>query len=257
MSKETALVPYGEYALAQQPAEAVTAIVKENLGGKGLSAFDLERVKCPAGGGTVLSVPGLEGEEPKKELCGIIIHWSDCRRYWELSIDEGGAGKPPDCASDDGERGIGSPGGACGQCKLAEFGTAKGKDGKPGRGQACKQIQQLFVMTPESLIPLVVTLPPTSLKNSRGYFLRLSGRMMPFWTVITKITLEEDKNEDGTKFSKFKLGFGAKLEPEQIEAIKQIREQMVPHLSRVRVSPEDFQAAISETAEDFATPDES
>ena len=63
-----------------------------------LDLFDV--VKSPAGGSTVFSVPTINGEEPAKELAGIILDFTTPRAYWDTTDPVEGI--PPTCASQNG-----------------------------------------------------------------------------------------------------------------------------------------------------------
>lgn len=200
----TALVAQN-YALMKADNKAVSEILSANLGAHGsLDQFTLDRIKVPAGGGTTWTVPSLEGPQEMKEVNGIIIAWSEQRGYWETPFEESGGGSPPDCSSRDSVIGIGRPGGECLKCPLAQFGSAdpKGKQKREDvRGQACKQVRLLFVLLENSMIPLVVSIPPTSLKGAKQYFLRLAGNSIPYYGVVTRLLLRKDKNKDGIEYS--------------------------------------------------------
>ena len=92
MAKKNEMVPFGEYAIVKQGVTAVAEMIQQNVGRKGISGRDLDRIKAPAGGGTLISVPSLEGEEAHKEIAGVVIYWNEPRAYWERSIDDGGGG---------------------------------------------------------------------------------------------------------------------------------------------------------------------
>ena len=67
--------------------------------------------------------------------------------------------KNPICASVDGKLGIGDPGGACAACELNDFGTAE-----DGKGKACKNMRSLYLLQSGEIMPIMLNLPPTSLK---------------------------------------------------------------------------------------------
>ena len=184
------------YALAQFTAKQLIETIKENFGDEELTPNDLDRVRIPSGGGTAWSIPALDGsEEMAKTICGVIVYYRPVRAFWELSYDEGGGGCPPDCSSKDGKIGIGTPGGTCGTCALNKFGS----DG--GRGKACKEMRLLFVLTPESLLPLMVVLPPTSIQPMKQFMTRLTARMIRYNKVQVEIGLKEALNKDNIKFT--------------------------------------------------------
>jgi len=213
-------------------------VIKANLGNSRITEFQVDRLKVPTGGGNLWTVPGLEGETNEKEIDGITIFWKEPRAYWEQSFDSSGGGTPPDCSAADGTVGVGKPGGQCGVCPLAQFGTHH-----KGRGQACKQMRVLFMVRPQDFLPIAVSCPPTSLDNMQKFFLRLASRGIQFNHIITRLSLGQDKNKDGIKYSAIVPSMVRMLNDFEIEAIERYCEAIEPALSRVRVDP---------TATDFA-----
>lgn len=215
------------------PAELRT-IVQDNVGAGGITEFDLDRVRVPAGGVTTWTIPTLEGEQETKELTGVIVYWREPRAYWAASFDETGGGTPPDCYSPDGVHGYGNPGGLCARCPFAQFGSAE-----RGRGQACKQMRLLFMLRPGAMLPLVVVAPPTSIKPLKQYFLRLAANGKPYWSVVTKLLLEKTKNQDGIAYSRIVPQLAAVLDAEAAEKMRQYAEAIRPALEAVQITQED------------------
>lgn len=192
----------------------VAEIIKEAAGATGIDPqTDLDRVHIPAGGGIAWEIPTLEGEESEKAIEGVIVHHSDARAYWTQSFEESGGGTPPDCASKDGVFGTGEPGGECATCPLAQFGSADGDSD----AQACKQMKVLYIMRPDSILPMAVALPPTSLKAARKYLLRLASRGIRPHQVLTKISLEKDKSASGISYSKASFEMAGMIEKDDAE----------------------------------------
>ena len=171
-SKEIAIVEASEYAIVQSSPQKLQELIRDNVGGA-ITAFDLDRCKVPAGGGTMWEIPTLEGWSEEKTIDGVIVYFSDPRAYWNIDFDDSGGGTPPDCSSVDGYNGLGDPGGECVKCPLSAFGSAR-----KGGGQACKQMRFLFVARPTSIIPLLVVAPPTSLRGLKQYFIRMAGEQV-------------------------------------------------------------------------------
>lgn len=201
-SKALAIVEAPFTALAI-PQEELKDLIHENLGDE-LGEFDIERIKIPPGGILQWTVPTLEGEpEMVKDLQGVIVYNKLVRAYWVKSIDDGGAASP-DCKSDNNAFGEGTPGGSCSKCPFSKFGSAVGKDGNPGKGQACQQKMLVFLLGEEGFLPKIVVLPATSISPLRKYFVRLMDRGISKSSIVTKLKLEEDKNDSGIKYSKVK-----------------------------------------------------
>jgi hypothetical protein len=211
--------------------EAIDAL-KNNLNGENLSPMDLDRVGIPPGGGSTWCVPTLEGEVNAPEIVGVIIGVQNCRAYW--AGDYSGGGDPPDCVSEDASFGVGDPGGNCHVCPLASYGS----DSR-GKGQACKQIKRLFVLRPASMLPLVVNLPPTSLKAASRYLLRLVDNGLKYQAVVTRITLEKTKNSEGISYSLAVFSLVGKLDPDQARAMADYAQVIAPML-RAPVTANDF-----------------
>lgn len=200
-----------DYAIASMDSRAVAEIISDNIGNSSIGQFDLDRIKIPAGGATVWSVPTLEGDEPAKELLGVIVHFQDQRAYWAESFGKGGGGNPPDCSSLDMQVGVGHPGGDCSRCPFAQFGSAVRDDGSEGRGQACRSIRALYLLLPNSVLPMVVPIPPSSLKMVRSYFLRLSSQAVPYHKVITRLKLIRTKSGDGIDYAQVQAEMAQRL----------------------------------------------
>lgn len=229
MSSE--LVKINDFAALQiSPAELKVAL-QENLGGQKISAFELDRVKVPAGGGTTWEVPTLEGTEDAKSITGVVIYFKNQNAYWQEKYD--GQNNPPDCISNDGIIGIGNPGGSCADCALNQFGS-------DGKGKACKNMRTLFILREGDILPLVLTLPPTSLKDARKYFLRLASKGVPYYGVITEFTLEKDKNENSIVYSKVKLSMKGRLDADTVRQLKAFQESLKPALDEVKVDADSY-----------------
>lgn len=233
--KEIQLVKAEEYAVTAMNPQELQAVIRENVGGGGITEFDLDRVHVPAGGATTWTIPSLEGEEESKEITGVIVYWREPRAYWAQSFDETGGGTPPDCYSPDGVHGYGSPGGLCAKCPFAQFGSAE-----KGRGQACKQMRLLFVLRKGSMLPLVVVAPPTSIKPLKTYFLRLAAQGRPYWSVVTRLTLQRTKNQDGIPYAQIVPQLAGVLDEQATAWMKQYSEALRPVLESVQIVQDDI-----------------
>jgi len=190
-----------DYAIfkSELTPETLGETLAENLGSEGLSIFSLERIKVPSGGSKTWTVPALSGEIETPNLEGIIIHNTIMRQYYESDFAGGGA--PPDCYSRDGVTGVGNPGGACDKCPLAQYGSAN--NGKT----ACKMRRLFFVLLQDSMLPVLLNAPPSSLKEARTYLMKLSSMGKIFYKVITRFVLNKEKSSDGIDYSKLSFQY--------------------------------------------------
>ncbi len=177
-----------------------------NIGSMGLTVDDFPRIKVPAGGETNWVLSGLTGPLIMAALEGIIVFKRTTRAYWKIEADDPKAAKntPPNCTSINGLVGVGDPGGCCYNldkrlvCPLAGYGTSKGGTGP---GQACKEVTQLFFLRGDSMLPELIALPPTSVKPARKYFVRLTASRVPYFAMLTRITLIKKESANGKPYA--------------------------------------------------------
>jgi hypothetical protein len=212
---------HSDYAV--MASDDIQAVIADNLGGEQITAMDLDRIVVPSGGGTHWTIPTLEGDVEQKSIDGIIVYTRVQRVYWADPYS--GSGTPPDCFSEDSINGTGNPGGECAKCPLANFGT-----GDNGRSQACQMRRLVFLVQPDSLLPIVVSVPPSSLNEAKKYLLRLASKGKPAYSVFSSMSLEKDKNTDGIAFSKVKFKSDGLVE--NIPAIQSYIASIKPHLER-------------------------
>ncbi len=228
-NSETAVSPFVMFGT---PITDIRDAVIANLGEGEMNAANFERIKVPAGGGTAWTVQGLDGEEIEKELAGIIVAWRDTRAYWSVPMEQSDGNMPPDCYSLDARTGVGKPGIECHKCEFAKFGS-----GPKGEGQACKLVRQLFLLREENLLPEIVSLPPSSIKPARQFFMRLASKAAPCYSLVTKIGLEKTKNAQGIVYSKATFTSGGRLTPEQTARVKEYAAMVQPFLAAAPSAP--------------------
>ena len=170
-------------------------VIRANLKNQPLS-FDLfDIVKSPSGGSTVFSVPGLAGDEAEKELTGIILDYTTPRAYWDTPDPV--EGTPPVCLSQNSI--ISHDGKSCAHCPYNDFGS---KDGE-SNAKACKESVLIFLLRPNSIIPVLVRVPVTSKGRFLKYSTRLLSTLTPISSVVTRITLEKATSKAGKPFALF------------------------------------------------------
>lgn len=240
MSETTALavIEDGEqFPVLVDPDQAIAQVLRENVGGGALTQFDFSRIRLPSSGGRSFQIPSLAGSSEVPQIAGIIVGWRDGRAYWSRSYDESG-GAPPDCSSQDSIQGHGSPGGNCQDCPLSKFGSAPAKGDRESRGQACRQARFMFLLRPGARLPTVIAAPPTSLKQARNYFLALANENLPYWSVVTRLGLEPDKNADGVAYSKLVFACDGALTGKLREGAKAYKDSVAPILGGYVVDAE-------------------
>lgn len=238
VTQSTAVAKRGDFAVLNLERDQIQEIIATNLGGQGLTPFDLDRIRIPGAGSTTWVIPGLEGETESKEIVGVIIHHKPPRGYWKEKF--GGQKNPPDCRSEDGISGIGNPGGLCRKCPMAQYGTAVDQAGKPAKGQACKEMRFLFMVRETDILPILVCLPPTSLQAVNKYLMRLTSQMVPYYGVVTRLTLEKTKSSSGIDYARVVPAMVGKLNDEQLAKMKTMVVGMRAVFDQVTIEADDY-----------------
>lgn len=237
MGTELAIIEASNFAIMTY--ENTKEVIETNLGSEKLKPSDLDCAKVPTGGGTSWTVPGIAGDETTKEIVGVIVYNKHVRAYWESK----GTNGPPQCSSLDCIVGIGTPGGSCEKCPYAQFGSAVNDRGESGRGQACKQSRLLFVLREEDMLPIIVRVPPSSLDAIKKYMMRLTQKNIRYSGVLTRLSLDVEKNADGVKFAKIVPTLAGQLSKADADKFYNYGQSMRSVFDNVRV--EDVEAAAA------------
>ncbi len=218
----------------------ISSIIEENMGPGGLNIGDLERIKMPAGGGLAWEVPTLAGVEPQRTITGVLVAQKKVRAYYAQQYT--GESVPPDCASPDSIIGFGDPGGVCKQCQMSQWGTKVSQDGEHTAGQACAQRWMLLILPENSILPYVISIPPSSIGVVGKFLARLIGVVKPFYGVMTELSLAKDKSKGGIEYSKLVMNIKRELTPEEFSAVKAYKEAIVPAFNEVTVDQSELES---------------
>ena len=211
MTNNTEIATIGSFNVPVFPGNFQSAVEEEMEG----LEYSFNRVKIPAGGGLTFEVPGDNPDSPDsvKELIGVIVDHHPVNAFW--SDKYSGQNNPPDCSSMDGKKGIGKPGGACSSCPYNDFGSAE-----DGKGKACKNMRRIYLLPEGDLFPLLITLPPTSIKSFSDYIAkRIITKGLRSYSVVTKITLKRVQNSNGISYSQAQFSLLNKLPDEIVQQL--------------------------------------
>ena len=206
------------------------SVIRENLKNQPLALDFFDVVKSPSGGSTVFSVPGLNGDEPETELTGIVLDYTTPRAYWHTP--EPVEGTPPDCMSVNSI--ISADGKSCAHCPYNDFGS---KDGE-SNAKACKESVLLFLLRPNTILPLLVRVPVTSKNRFLKYTTRLAGALTPINGVVTRITLERATSKGGKPFALFKFEASSTLDMDTTMQAKAYAQQFMEIVNAADMAPE-------------------
>lgn len=220
LTSTTLLTNSPEYAALNSNA---LEIIEDNLKNQPMSLQLFDIVKSPSGGSTVFTVPGISGDEVEKSLTGIILDYTMPRAYWDTPDPV--EGTPPVCYSEDSI--ISHDGKSCRECPYNDFGS---KDGE-SCAKACKESVVLFLLRPDSIMPLVVRVPASSKRAFQRYVTRLIGRMLRISGVVTKITLEKKTSRTGQPYAIYNFEAVDELELEEAENVRLFARQFMDRMN--------------------------
>lgn len=189
------------------PTAEMAEIMLEILGDEKLEQRNLPRIKVPSADFDRFSFElGGKTHNPKT-IKGIMVHYVAQRAFWTSPIPTGVA---PECsASDnkhadrgglyhpDGERGADNPTGLCSNCPMAQ----KGTDLNGGKMAACKEQRRLFIVLRNTLLPVILTAPPSSIGGLKDFLVQMAMAGHGWWALELEFGLEKTTNAQGQSFN--------------------------------------------------------
>jgi hypothetical protein len=168
------------------------------------------------------------------ELNGIIGASLITRAYWADRND-----KVPTCVSRGGRHGTSRfpeivVGGECSRCQFNQFGTSVGQDGKVGAGKACKEMRLLLISLDGYAMPIVLTLPPTSIMNFNKYASGQQAIKSAYFAVKTKVSLEQVQKGSMT-YSVAHFTAGKPLTAAELSDVSDFREQYSNYIANAEI----------------------
>ena len=263
---------------AYQPSELEMLIMGESTTDE--NAFDMMATRlhiAPGGTGNFVSP---DGAISLRKIDGIVAVSQKARAYWPGKA----LGKPPICASANGLNGtfnfasedsqmqeatrqgvvhpaiklMDTAGSApetydCASCPLAQWGSSRGK------GQACKSLRRLIIVLDGMAMPIVLTLPPTSVAAWDAYCSSLRQKRSEYFAVRTTFGLERQSTPNGEPYSIVKLESGVSLKIDEVRAVIEVRRQFEDWVRSKAINAEDYTDAapvevkVDATADDGST----
>lgn len=204
VAKQEAAAP-AALAIFEPAGTQLLADVRESLGGDTLNLTTLTELVTPAAAGKYWSTP----VGPRETIEGVIVLRHATRAYYATSYEDA-PNTPPDCFSPDMLHGIGNPGGDCTKCPFAEFGSAK------FNAMACSQQTNIFILTPDSgVLPWYYKLSPTNFQTFKDYGVIQASLGKPYHRVMSRLSLEPTRSNNGTPYSRVKVEMVRELTPDE------------------------------------------
>jgi len=162
------------------------------------------KARIPSGAGKVFEI--ITGDDDffanVPQFKGVVANFHNCNALFP----EGDTmNQPPICSSVDGHEGIELATGEvknCSECPSNQWGSSP----KGGKGKACKNMRRLFILAEGSDMPILLTLPPTSITGWDTYKSAVLGvqRYIP-QEIVTEFSLGSNTNAQGIKYSVVKF----------------------------------------------------
>lgn len=242
----TALVPVtptSEIAALNTESRQVKALIYNIQQAGGVTEADIRRVKNPSGGGIMLEIDNGKGKDPEcvRDLVGVPILIASRRQLWgDKNL---GSGDRPVCSSTDMIHGVkrrddktnavdiseqilqiavpGGTEGLCAGCHFDQWDTAVNQKGEAGRGKRCQETRVIYFLRKGDILPIKVTIPPSSLGNFRKAIKALPDRLDQ---CVVRLWITKDKNEEGVDFGLYNLEPVGTLDDDAVERLNAYRQ---------------------------------
>ncbi len=242
---ETAVAVKDQFLLPALNNDLGAAMAEEMDG----LTISFDRVKIPSGGGLAFEVPGEDPESPdtQKELVGVIVDHHPANAYWADKYS--GQNNAPDCSSMDGKVGTRLDGTRCpcNSCPENEWGSDA-----DGRGKSCKNMHRVYILREGDMFPLLLTLPPTSIKNFSDYVAkRVITKNLRTYGVVTKVTLKKVQNAGGIAYSQAMFAIEKALPTEQTKLVADYAQGMKVLTRQLTIAGDDYNTTTSGSEEEL------
>ena len=171
-------------------------------------------------------------------LKGVIVYKHQARGYWPENSND----KVPECSSMDGIIGTNTETGEeinCASCQYNEWGSAESGENEEARGKACKEMRRIYLDLEEYELPVMLTLPPTSIKEFDNYISARLTKGIP--DIFRETIIELEKTEShGYSYSVAKFKIGDNVSPERIMELKEKRKKIKEAAVQEDITHEDY-----------------
>lgn len=198
---------------------------------------DLIKAKVPAGGTETWVIDEMSGQESYKEIIGVPVFYKPTGAIWPSN--ESNEGTLPFIVTHDLVTGVemGEDSGDLDldlieSCRIGEDpATGKGLYDWPKlrkafwavdeeTGKRVKEGRIICILRENDPLPLLLRVPPTSLKNITSFF-KLAARSIALFRLVLSFSLEVDKTDKGIKYSKIRVKEVGRLSKEEGAVIKE------------------------------------
>lgn len=204
----------GPQFLALQEGSAVAEALEANVAsGEQIEISDLTTVSVPSGGSTVWQFEDVDGDVTTEELRGLMVYYGAAGTLWP-SEEPGDA--MPVLVTHDMKKAY-RVGDDLGDIDPKILEKCRNEDGSydwlklpynqfgsssKGRGKRCKDQRMVCLLREGDTFPLLVRVPPASLKGVTKFVKKLN---VPFFQCVVAMTLSKEKNKAGQPYAEIRI----------------------------------------------------
>ena len=193
-----------------------------------------------AGGGAgvfkVLEPGAEETTNGIQSIEGVILASHLVNVRWGHDFGTRQPGERPICRSMDGLTGVDQETGethSCAACPYNQF-------GEDGARKACSNKRQLYIMREGDLLPMLMSLPPSSLKAYDNYRVLASLTLRtPMSALVTRITLKNKTSANGSEYSSPVFTAVSKLPVEEGKRMEAFARQIMDAAQRAGINADE------------------
>ncbi len=230
--------------LSEQEQAQLAAVYKEEME-VSRDGIDLQPIKFKINKDSCTFVDPFGASH--EELKGAIVFKQKIRGYWNRESEE----NIPECSSQDGKTGViteTSVEQRCVSCPLNKWGSGEDESGQATKGKACKEMRRLFIILEGYHLPIMVSLPPTSIRSFDSYISARVTRGIPdiaAETIISLIPAGEGKRVYAV--AKFKMG--NTVDPKRMLELSRLRTSLQAAAEQITIENEDYMNSDAGTDE--------
>ncbi len=178
---------------------------------------------------------------PHEEIRGIVVFKQITRGYWDRADKEN---KIPVCHSFDGITGIVRGEGderqvrSCFNCPNNAWGSASTAE-EIRKGKACKEMRRTFLIPAGQFVPIMLSLPPTSLTAWDNFWSARITQGIPDLQAEVILTLVPSKI-GGYDVSVIKPKNGAKISPRDMLELNKVKKQFASTWAQTEITADDY-----------------
>lgn len=179
------------------------------------------------------------------ELRGVVVYKQKARGLWKRGENI------PLCSSLDGVTGTADDENKmalCAACPHNAWGSGVDEAGNPTAGKACKEMRRVFIAQENSELPVVLTLPPTSIKEFDKYISARVSQGIPDTAAETVFRLVPMKSDANFQYAVVQPKLGKRLSPQEMLRFSKMRSTLQVAAAKMAVVAEDYSTEAEEGA---------